>query len=135
MYAKWWLSAAAQFRAIQARNPFANADPARLYVTLLAATPAPPLASALLEAGRTRDQVVIVDNTVYIHCATRFSDVGANNTPAERVTGAQIGRLRRQIVRLRALAGELLVGTSLGAPAAAGRHLAVSEAASGLVGL
>lgn len=47
--------------------------------------------------------------------------------PVERVTGDQIARVRRQAASLRALAGELLGGPALAAPAAGGATLAAGQ--------
>ena len=66
------------------RNPFPSADPAKLYFTLLAEIPAAHAVSAFLAPGYAPDQVQVIDDMVYICCATTYSQVQANNTFIER---------------------------------------------------
>ncbi len=49
-----------QFGNILLRNPFRNADPAKLYFTLLAAKPENRLISEFLAPGYSPDQVEII---------------------------------------------------------------------------
>lgn len=98
---------APQFHAIHTRNPFRDADPARLYVTLLAATPDVQLLSSFLAQGHAPDQVAAVDDAIYIHCATRYSDVKATNTYIERkLQRVATTRISHTIARLVQLSGE-----------------------------
>lgn len=72
------------FQTLLARNPFANADPAQLYFTLLAGIPEPQLVAAFLAQDHAPAQVQVIDDMVYILCATSYSDTRANNTFIER---------------------------------------------------
>ncbi|HEY0607131.1 MAG TPA: DUF1697 domain-containing protein [Herpetosiphonaceae bacterium] len=72
------------FQTLLARNPFANADPTKQYFTLLAGIPEPQLVDAFLAQGYAPDQVIVIDDMVYILCATSYSDTRANNTFIER---------------------------------------------------
>lgn len=74
----------AYFAQALARNPFAGADPARLYFTLLASPPEPGLLQAFLAPGYAPDKIAIVDDMAYIECATKFSDMKLNNNLIER---------------------------------------------------
>lgn len=74
----------AYFRAILARNPFADGDPAQLYFTLLSGIPEPQLVDAFLAPGYAPDQVRVIDDMVYLRCATSASDTRVNNTFIER---------------------------------------------------
>ncbi|MBV9788158.1 MAG: DUF1697 domain-containing protein [Chloroflexi bacterium] len=70
--------------AMLMRNPFANADPAKLYFTLLAEIPPAHAVSTFLAPGYAPDQVQVIDDMVYICCATTYSQLKANNTFIER---------------------------------------------------
>jgi uncharacterized protein (DUF1697 family) len=75
---------ASEFRNILTGNPFKEADTAKLYCTLLATPPLASLTSKFLSLGYAPDQVQMVNDVVYVLCATQYSDVKANNTFIER---------------------------------------------------
>src|SRR5689334_5041010 len=54
------------FETLLARNPFASADPAKQYFTLLAGIPDPQLVDAFLAPGHAPDQVIVIDDMVYV---------------------------------------------------------------------
>lgn len=76
-----------QFRTILTRNPFKNADPARLYFTLLATKPENRLVEEFLAPGYGPDEVKVIANPVYVLCATKYKDLKANNNFIERKFG------------------------------------------------
>ncbi|MCU0494020.1 MAG: DUF1697 domain-containing protein [Chloroflexaceae bacterium] len=73
-----------QFRTILAHNPFPSADPAKLYFTLLASTPAEALVNPFLATDYSPDQVRLIGDVVYVCCATQYSDIRPNNGFIER---------------------------------------------------
>ncbi|MBI5032874.1 MAG: DUF1697 domain-containing protein [Chloroflexi bacterium] len=96
-----------QFRSILTRNPFKKADPARLYVTLLATSPEKLLVKEFLALGYSPDQVRVIDNVVYVLCATQYGDVKANNNFIERKLGvAATTRIYNTIAKLVELSTE-----------------------------
>lgn len=66
------------------RNPFKGEDPARLYFTLLAERPAGELVASFHALGHEPDQVSVVEDMAYVLCATKYSDLKANNNFIER---------------------------------------------------
>lgn len=76
---------AGQFRNILNRNPFKEADPSRLYFTLLTAKPDRRLVELFLALGYSPDQVKVIGDMVYILVATQYSDFKANNNFIERI--------------------------------------------------
>jgi uncharacterized protein (DUF1697 family) len=72
------------FRTILGRNPFPQADTAKLYFTLLASIPEAHAVNEFLALGYAPDQVQVIDDMVYVLCATKYSDVKANNNFIER---------------------------------------------------
>jgi uncharacterized protein (DUF1697 family) len=96
-----------QFRDIIARNPFKNADTSKLYFTFLAAKPDDVLIREFLAQGYSPDQVEIIDDTVYVLCATRYSDLKANNNFIERkLKVASTTRIYNTVVKLAELGTE-----------------------------
>lgn len=63
-----------QIMRVLERNPFPDADPSRLYFSLLAAQPDPKLLQDLLEIDFAHDEVKVVDDTIYTLYATKLSD-------------------------------------------------------------
>lgn len=72
------------FRDILSRNPFKQADPKKLYMTLLAARPEERLAEAFLAIDYQPDQVQLIDDVVYILAAIQYNTLKANNNFIER---------------------------------------------------
>lgn len=70
-------------RALE-RNPYQGADPARLYFTLLADRPQDELVASFLALGHEPDQVSVIEDMAYVLCATKYSDLRANNNFIER---------------------------------------------------
>ncbi len=64
--------------------PFKHADPKKLYFTVLSAAPDPALLSAFLAADHAPENVVSIDDKVYVLYATRYSDSKLNNNSIER---------------------------------------------------
>ena len=75
---------AKQFAGILKRNPFADADGARLYFTLFAAETDKKVLSEFLSTDFAPDQVRFVKNTMYTLYATEHSDSKFNNNFFER---------------------------------------------------
>ena len=75
---------AQQFARVLKRNPFAAADGARLYFSLLATAPDKKLLRELLSTDFSPDQVEYVNNTIYTLYATKHSDSKFNNNFFER---------------------------------------------------
>lgn len=75
---------AAYFKQVLENNPFQGADPARLYFTLLASRPEAALLDAFHGLGHAPDQVQVVGDMAYVLCATKYSDLKANNNFIER---------------------------------------------------
>ena len=76
--------AAEQFSGILKRNPFADAEGARLYFTLFATEPDKKLLKGFLSIDFSPDQVRFVKNTMYTLYATKHSDSKFNNNFFER---------------------------------------------------
>ncbi len=72
------------FQRALTRNPFKDEDPAKLYFTLLAHKPADELVASFHALGHEPDQIRIVGDMAYVLCATRYSEVKANNNFIER---------------------------------------------------
>jgi uncharacterized protein (DUF1697 family) len=72
------------FRNILAHHPFENVDTTKLYFTLLASEPEARLVEEFLAPGYSPDRVTVVGDVVYVLCATRYSDLKANNNYIER---------------------------------------------------
>lgn len=75
---------AEQLAGILKRNPFADADGARLYFSLFATEPDKKLLKGLLSTDFSPDQVRFVRNTIYTLYATKHSDSKFNNNFFER---------------------------------------------------
>ena len=72
------------FKEAMEKNPFKGADPAKLYFTLLSSKPEEVLLEAFHALGHSPDQVQVVDDMAYVLCATKYSDLKANNNFIER---------------------------------------------------
>ena len=97
---------AAQFAGVLKRNPFADAEGARLYFTLFATAPDKKLLKEFLSTDFSPDQVRFTNNTLYTLYATKHSDSKFNNNFFERklkVTATT--RNLNTMARLVALAG------------------------------
>ena len=75
---------AGQFAGILKRNPFADAEGARLYFTLFATAPDKKLLKEFLSTDFAPDQVRFVKSTLYTLYATKHSDSKFNNNFFER---------------------------------------------------
>ena len=75
---------AAYFQTVMANNPFDGADPAKLYFTLLAREPEAAPLQAFCALELAPDQVQVVGDMAYVLCATKYSDLKANNNFIER---------------------------------------------------
>ena len=75
---------AGQFADVLKRNPFANADRARLYFTLFATEPDKKLLKAFLSTDFFPDEVRFVKNALYTLYAIKHSDSKFNNNFFER---------------------------------------------------
>ena len=75
---------AGQFAGILKRNPFGNADGARLYFTLLSTAPDKELLKEFLHTDFLPDQLRFVKNAIYTLYATKHSDSKFNNNFFER---------------------------------------------------
>lgn len=75
---------AGQFAGVLKRNPFADAEGARLYFTLFATAPDKKLLKEFLSADFSPDQVRFVKNTLYTLYAIKHSDSKFNNNFFER---------------------------------------------------
>lgn len=73
-----------QLRSALADNPFAGAEPSRLYFSLLAAQPEPALLCRLLETDVAPERVAVVGDTLYTLYATKLSDSRFTNNFFER---------------------------------------------------
>lgn len=65
-------------------NPFRNEDPAKLYFTLLGSRPDKSMLDEFHALGHAPDRVKVVDDMAYVLCATKYSDLKANNNFIER---------------------------------------------------
>lgn len=72
------------FQNMIENNPFKHADPAELYFTLLASRPLDSLLEPFHALGHAPDQMQVVDDMVYVLCATQYRDLKANNNFIER---------------------------------------------------
>ena len=75
---------AKQFARVLKQSPFADADGARLYFSLLATEPDKKLLRELLSTDFSPDQVRYGNNTIYTLYATKHSDSKFNNNFFER---------------------------------------------------
>ena len=73
-----------QFRNILNRNPFEQADPAKLFFTVLASKPDKHVVKEFLAPGYSPDEVRVIGDTVYLLVADQYSYVKANNNYIER---------------------------------------------------
>jgi uncharacterized protein (DUF1697 family) len=95
---------AEQFRRILAADPFPDAPPAQLFLTLLAAPPDPERVRAFLEPGYAPDEVRVIDDAVFVRVASSYSAVKANNAFIERkLKVAATTRVYTTVLRLAAL--------------------------------
>lgn len=74
----------AYFQDVLANNPFQGADAGRLYFTLLASRPEAELLQAFHGLDHAPDQVKVVGDMAYVLCATKYSELKANNNFIER---------------------------------------------------
>lgn len=96
-----------QFRKILKDNPFKNADTTKLYFTFLAAKPDNLLVKEFLSPGYSPDGVEIIDDTVYVLCTTRYSDLKVNTNYIERkLKVAATTRIYNTIAKLVELGSE-----------------------------
>lgn len=65
-------------------NPFNGHDPSKLYFTFLGARPEAPLLQSFHTLDHAPDQVRVVGDMTYVLCATKYSDLKANNNFVER---------------------------------------------------
>ncbi|WMD21799.1 DUF1697 domain-containing protein [Achromobacter seleniivolatilans] len=72
------------FQKVLDDNPFKGADSAKLYFTLLATPPEHGLLEAFHALGHAPDQVRVAGDMAYVLCATKYSDLKANNNFIER---------------------------------------------------
>ncbi|MGE8678882.1 MAG: DUF1697 domain-containing protein [Achromobacter marplatensis] len=72
------------FRDMMENNPFNGHDPAKLYFTLLGSPPEGALLESFHALDHTPDQVRVVGDMAYVLCATKYSDLKANNNFVER---------------------------------------------------
>ncbi|MFJ1254500.1 DUF1697 domain-containing protein [Cupriavidus sp. CuC1] len=72
------------FKDVIEKNPFKDADPAKLYFTLLSSKPDDVLLEEFHSVGHAPDQVQVIDDMAYVLCATKYSDLKANNNFIER---------------------------------------------------
>lgn len=72
------------FQQALKRNPFKDSDPSKLYFTLLANRPADDLVTSFHALGHEPDQISVVGDMAYVLCATKYSDLRANNNFIER---------------------------------------------------
>lgn len=95
-----------QFRHILASNPFPDAPPKQLFVTLLAEVPAAERVRVLLEPGYAPDEVRVINDVVFVRAATSSSAVKAHNAFIERkLRVVATTRVYPTILRLAALTG------------------------------
>ena len=98
---------AGQFARILKRNPFAEAEGARLYFTLFATAPDKKLLKEFLSTDFSPDQVRFVKNTMYTLYATKHSDSKFNNNFFERrLKAIATTRNHNTMVNLVALAAQ-----------------------------
>lgn len=98
-----------QIQRILQRNPFPQADSARLYFSLLAPRPAPHLLEELLAVNFAPDQVKVLDDTIYTRYATQHSDSRFTNNFFERkLKVAATTRNFNTLSRLAELSAELV---------------------------
>ena len=72
------------FKEVMENNPFQGADPSKLYFTLLSSRPDDALLKAFHTLAHAPDQVQVVGDMAYVLCATKYSDLKANNNFIER---------------------------------------------------
>ena len=75
---------AAYFQTVLANSPFHGSAPAKLYFTLLARAPEPSLLQAFAALNPAPDRVQVLGDMAYVLCATKYSDLKANNKFIER---------------------------------------------------
>ena len=74
----------AYFSQVMNGNPFKDEDPSRLYYTLLKTQPEKTVLQAFLDLGHAPDRVQVVGDVAYILCATKYSELKANNNFIEK---------------------------------------------------
>jgi uncharacterized protein (DUF1697 family) len=72
------------FERMLAEIPFKDADPKKLYFTVLSAAPEPALLNAFVATDHAPEKVLTKDDKVYVLYATRYSDSKLNNNAMER---------------------------------------------------
>ncbi|CAB3631224.1 DUF1697 domain-containing protein [Achromobacter pestifer] len=72
------------FADVMKNNPFKGEDPSKLYFTLLESSPDDALLRSFHALGHAPDQVRVVGDMAYVRCATKYSDLKANNNFIER---------------------------------------------------
>ena len=93
------------FKQALVRNPFKNADPGKLYFTLLAREPDRDLLDVFLAQDFAPDRLHVHGDMVHLLFATRYSDSRFNNNFIERrLKVAATTRVFNTIARLVALA-------------------------------
>ncbi|KAA0892489.1 DUF1697 domain-containing protein [Pusillimonas sp. ANT_WB101] len=75
---------ASYFKYVIANNPFKGADPAKLYFTLLGSIPEHAMLQSFHALDHAPDRVNVVGDMAYVLCATKYSDLKANNNFIER---------------------------------------------------
>ncbi|MCB5362330.1 DUF1697 domain-containing protein [Pusillimonas sp. CC-YST705] len=81
---KVWARSPSYFRDVMANNPFREKDPAKLYFTLLEASPDDALLQSFHALSHAPDQVSVLGDVAYVLCATKYSNLKANNNFIER---------------------------------------------------
>jgi uncharacterized protein (DUF1697 family) len=96
----------AELAKVIARNPFANADLAKVHVTFLAQKPAAALVRALDGHTSEPDEFRVAGREIYLHCPEGYGITKLNNTFWERrLKTAATTRNWNTVTKLLALAG------------------------------
>lgn len=72
------------FIEVMNNNPFKDEDPTKLYFTLLKARPEDFLLQAFHALSHGPDRVRVVGDMAYVLCATKYSELQANNNFIEK---------------------------------------------------
>lgn len=75
---------AEEIKHVLAGNPFPDADPSRLYFSMLSSPPAPNLLQEFLEIDFAQDEIKVVGDTIYTLYATKLSDSRFTNNFFEK---------------------------------------------------
>lgn len=75
---------AEEIKHVLAGNPFPDADPSRLYFSMLSSPPAPNLLHEFLEIDFAQDEIKVVGDTIYTLYATKLSDSRFTNNFFEK---------------------------------------------------